>query len=69
MLNLILTGATTGTQAGFVQAITDGVTLDTLWGSATAIAPIIIFMFIFAFSYGILRKVLTKGANKRKLGM
>lgn len=56
-------------EAGFVNAITQGITLDTLWGSATTIAPIIIFMFIFAFSYGILRKVMTKGANKRKLGM
>lgn len=55
-------------EAGFVNAITEGITADAMWGAVTPVASIIIFVFLFAFAYNIIRRVLKKG-SKGKFGM
>lgn len=42
------------------------ITSTTLWGEVAHAAPLIITVFIFAFGYYVLRKVL-KGGSKGKL--
>lgn len=58
-------------EAGFVDALTDsetGITADSMWGAVTPVAKIIVFVFLFAFAYRIIRRVLKKGSNG-KFGM
>lgn len=52
--------------AGMVAAITDastGITSANLWTEATNFAPVIVVLFIFAFGYRILRRLLSGGKN------
>lgn len=59
--------ATSGEQ-GFVDAIESEITADNMWGAVTPLVGIIGFIFIFAFAYRIIRKVLKKG-SQGKFGM
>lgn len=56
------------TQEGFVNALTEGINQDSMWGSVTPVAPLIIYTFLFAFGFGIIRRVTKKG-SKGKFGM
>lgn len=60
--------AETGTQAGFISALTTGINADTMWGAVTPVTPLIIFTFIFAFAFLIIKRVLKKG-SKGRFGM
>lgn len=57
-----------GEQSAFVDEIAEGITPDNMWGAVAPYAKIILAIFIFAFAYGILRKVLKKG-SRGKFGM
>ena len=59
--------ATSGEQ-GFIYALEDEVTADNMWGAVTPLVGIIGFVFVFAFAYRIIRKVLKKG-SQGKFGM
>lgn len=55
--------------SGMISALTDsstGITSSTLWGEATNAAPLIITLFVFAFGYRIVKKLL-KGGYKGKV--
>lgn len=56
--------------SGFVTALTgtDGITSSNLWTEVTSASPLIIGIFIFAFGYYVVRKVV-KGGSKGKLKM
>lgn len=56
------------TQADFVNDLTTGINADSMWGAVRPVATIIIFVFIFAFGYRIIRRVLKKG-SQGKFGM
>lgn len=47
---------------------TNGITSSTLWTEAANAAPLIIGIFVFAFGYRIVRKVL-KGGYKGKVNI
>lgn len=47
---------------------TTGITSTTLWGEAVHAVPLIVGIFIFAFGYRIVRKVL-KGGYKGKVNV
>ena len=52
--------------AGMVSALTNstsGITSSALWTEVTAAAPLIIGIFIFAFGYRVVRKVLKSGSK------
>ena len=59
--------AATG-MAGFIEALTTGVTSDTLWAEITKAAPFLIVIFVVAVGYRILRRVINKG-SKLKAGI
>lgn len=50
---------------GLVTALTGtgGINSATMWTEATSAAPLIISIFVFAFGYGIVRKLLRSGAK------
>lgn len=55
--------------SGMISALTDstsGITSANLWAEATSAAPLIIGLFIFAFGYRIVKKLL-KGGYKGKV--
>lgn len=55
--------------SGFVSALTNnttGITSSALWTEVTAAAPLIVTIFVFAFGYRIVRRVLN-GGSKAKL--
>lgn len=57
--------------SGFITELTNsstGITSTSLWTEATNAVPLIVAVVIFAFGYGIIRKV-TKGASKGKFRM
>lgn len=56
--------------SGFVTELTgtNGITSANLWTEVTSAAPLIIGIFIFAFGYYVVRKVV-KGGSKGKLKM
>ena len=60
--------AASGDQAAFVDAINDGINADSMWGAVAPNAKLIIAVFVFAFAYGMLRRVLKKG-SRGKFGM
>lgn len=52
----------------FVSALTnptsgDGITSSALWGEVANAAPLIIGIFIFAFGYRVVKKVLKSGSK------
>lgn len=51
--------------SGMITALTgtDGITSSALWTEVTAAAPLIIGIFIFAFGYRVVRKVLKSGSK------
>lgn len=51
--------------SGMVTALTgtDGITSSNLWTEVTAAAPLIIGIFIFAFGYRVVKKVIKGGAK------
>lgn len=55
-------------EQGFVDAINENITADTMWGAVTPVVSIIGFIFVFAFAYRIIRRVLKKG-SQGKFGM
>lgn len=56
--------------SGMVSALTgtNGITSSTLWTEAANAAPLIIGIFVFAFGYRIVKKVL-KGGYKGKVNV
>lgn len=50
---------------GFVSDINAGITADAMWGGVRPFAPLMITIFLFAFAYGIFRRV-TKAGSKGK---
>lgn len=48
-----------------VTALTTAITPTALWGAITPFAPLVAVLVIFAFSYGVVHKVI-KGAGKGK---
>lgn len=54
--------------AGFISALTTGITTDTMWTEITKAAPFVIAMFIVAVGYRVLRRVISKG-SKLKAGI
>lgn len=59
------------TQSGeelFVDALEENITADNMWGAVIPLVGIISFVFIFAFAYRIIKKVLKKG-SQGKFGM
>lgn len=50
---------------GFVTALTgtDGITSANLWGEVTTAAPLIVTMFLFAFGFAVVRRLL-KGKGR-----
>ena len=60
--------ATSGDQGQFVDSLAEGINADSMWGAVAPNAKLIIYVFIFAFAYGLLRRVLKKG-SKGKFGM
>ena len=54
--------------SGMVSALTNsttGITSGTLWTEVTAAAPLIVGIFIFAFGYRVVRKVLKSGSKAK----
>lgn len=52
--------------SGMITALTaaeGGITSSNLWTEATAAAPLIIGIFIFAFGYRVFRRVLKSGSK------
>lgn len=51
--------------SGMITALTGegGITSSALWTEVTAAAPLIIGIFIFAFGYRVVRKVLKSGSK------
>lgn len=52
--------------SGMITALTaaeGGITSANLWAEATAAAPLIIGIFIFAFGYRLVRKLLKSGSK------
>lgn len=49
--------------SGMITALTanGAITSDTLWGEATSAAPLIITIFVFAFGYRIVKRLLNGG--------
>lgn len=58
----------TSSQSDFISALAEGINADTMWGAVTPVAPIIIFVFLFAFGYRIIKRVTKKG-SAGKFGM
>lgn len=61
----ILADGATGL-AGFVGSLTDGstgITSANLWNEVTQLAPLVIGVFIFAFGFGRIRKLLKSGSK------
>lgn len=57
--------------SGMISALTNsstGITSSTLWTEATNAVPLIVGIFIFAFGYRIVKKVL-KGGYKGKVNV
>lgn len=70
IMSLVTCFAGSGEQA-FVDALTDpdtGISADSMWGAVTPVVKIIVFVFLFAFAYKIIRRVLKKGSGG-KFGM
>lgn len=59
------TGAGMG---GFITALNQGITSDTLWTEITKAAPFVITIFVVAVGYRVLKRVITKG-SKLKAGI
>lgn len=58
----------TGGMAGFISALTTGITSDILWTEITKAAPFVITVFVVAVGYRILKRVINKG-SKLKAGI
>lgn len=61
--------ANTGLQ-GFIDGLTSsstGVTGAGLWDQITPAIPFIVTMFLFAFGYGVVRKVLRRGSKGKSI--
>lgn len=54
--------------AGFISALTTGITSDTIWTEITKAAPFLITIFVVAVGYRVLRKVV-KGGSKLKVNI
>lgn len=54
--------------AGFISALTTGITSDTIWTEITKAAPFLITVFVVAVGYRVLRKVV-KGGSKLKVNI
>lgn len=54
--------------AGFISALTTGITSDILWTEITKAAPFVITVFVVAVGYRILKRVISKG-SKLKAGI
>lgn len=50
---------------GFVSAVNEGITQDAMWDGVTPFVPLMVTIFVFAFSFGIFRKVTKKGSRGR----
>ncbi len=57
-----------GGMAGFISALTTGITSDILWTEITKAAPFVITVFVVAVGYRILKRVINKG-SKLKAGI
>lgn len=62
-----MTETATG-MAGFISALTTGITSDTIWTEITKAAPFLITIFVVAVGYRVLRKVV-KGGSKLKVNI
>ena len=52
-------------EAGFISAVSSGMSGDALWGALTPFAGLMVTFFVFAFGYYVYRR-LTKGGSKGK---
>lgn len=55
--------AETGGMAGFITALTTGITSDVLWTEIAKAAPFIITIFVVAVGYRIVRKLIKSGSK------
>lgn len=67
-MNALVAFADATGMAAFIEALTTGITSDTLWAEITKAAPFVISIFVVAVGYRILRKVISKG-SKLKAGI
>lgn len=49
--------------AAFIEALTNGITSDTLWAEITKAAPFVIIMFVVAVGYRVLKRVIKNGSR------
>lgn len=49
--------------AGFISALTTGITSDVLWTEITKAAPFLIVIFVVAVGYRIVRKLIKSGSK------
>lgn len=49
--------------AGFISALTTGITSDVLWTEITKAAPFLITIFVVAVGYRIVRKLVKSGSK------
>lgn len=64
-LGIVCCAASGDGVTGFVDAVNEGITQDAMWDGVTPFVPLMITIFVFAFSFGIFRKV-TKSGSKGK---
>lgn len=70
MSPLLQLGTTSTGMAGFVEGLTDsttGISAGALWDQITPAVPFIVAIFIFAFGYGFVRRLVKRG-SKGKVG-
>ena len=60
-------GEPTG-MAGFISALTTGITSDILWAEITKAAPFLITIFVVAVGYRIVKR-LVKSGSRLKVGI
>lgn len=53
----------TGGMAGFISALTTGITSDILWTEITKAAPFVITIFVVAVGYRVLKRVIKNGSR------
>lgn len=52
-----------GGMAGFISALTTGITSDILWTEITKAAPFVITIFVVAVGYRVLKRVIKNGSR------